>query len=213
MRQLGVAMITYTAENKDCFPHYDPAFAPTHDLVRYFANDLVLMCPSAPDPVAAPESVVGGYLLGGASFAYVEGRIDLTGDGVNDLLIGGYGRNGMANRMGAWPSQFVPVENYFDRIDATDARVPLFADCMWTAGFPGATFGSGDQPSMWEYGPDMPLDSFGLPRFAIRRHEHNINVVFADGHARGVYLPDLWTLRWHANWKDQGPMNLPWLNE
>ena len=27
-----------------------------------------------------------------------------------------------------------------------------------------------------------------------------INVGFMDGHATTVSLPDLWTLRWHAEW-------------
>lgn len=212
LRQLGIAMVTCATDADGYFPYYDSFMAPTHELERYYANDALMLCPTASEPVRPASTALNDFLLGGAKHAYVEGRLDTTGDGEVDLLVGSYGRNGVINRVDAWGSSLVPRENYFDRIEATDARVPLFGDSMWTAGFPGATFGSGDNPSSWEYGPDVPLESFGVPRFAIRRHEANVNLTFADGHSRSVHLPDLWTLRWTAQWKDQGPMQIPWLN-
>jgi prepilin-type N-terminal cleavage/methylation domain-containing protein/prepilin-type processing-associated H-X9-DG protein len=43
-------------------------------------------------------------------------------------------------------------------------------------------------------------------RILVARHGFAINVVFADGHAETVLLPDLWRLKWHSLWN---PQDLP----
>lgn len=94
----------------------------------------------------------------------------------------------------------------------TPIGVPLFLDCNWVDGWPMASdtppanLVTGDDG----FGPDM--GRFCFPRhgsrpspvpknFDIRQTlPGKINSVFADGHADGVKLEDLWTLTWHKDY-------------
>ena len=40
-----------------------------------------------------------------------------------------------------------------------------------------------------------------MQRVCIARHGKRVNVAFLDGHVAAVDLRDLWTLRWHSQWK------------
>ena len=71
------------------------------------------------------------------------------------------------------------------------SQAPLFADAVWFDGLPNVLY----DPVV------LPTDgsqawSTQMARFCINRHQGAINIVFADGHAEGVKLGDLWTLQW-----------------
>lgn len=85
------------------------------------------------------------------------------------------------------------------------SEIPVFADCTWVGGWPD---GSNPMPkdlqtgsytgqfnaAAFDTGPDQ------MSRFCIDRHNKAINIVFLDGHAAKVPLPELWTLKWHEDW-------------
>ena len=103
---------------------------------------------------------------------------------------------------------------------------PNFAPASWTGGGPSSFFGIGGQPNsntpllgdgiMPDGGPDN-WDNPGplytgvgggglvwwdyMTRFVTGRHGTSTNFVFADGHAEGVQLADVWNLHWQPNWQ------------
>jgi prepilin-type processing-associated H-X9-DG protein len=39
-----------------------------------------------------------------------------------------------------------------------------------------------------------------MSNVATNRHGKYVNVVYVDGSARTIPLPELWAAKWHANW-------------
>ena len=54
-----------------------------------------------------------------------------------------------------------------------------------------------------DFDPDDPViqTTGGMRRVALHRHRKGVNVVFADGHAAHVPVPDLWQLQWSQDFK------------
>ena len=91
--------------------------------------------------------------------------------------------------------------------------VPVFADCNYLNAWPESTGSSAAQhdptPTAGGYvigtGDIVPTpaasssNDHNLGRFCLDRHPGGINVVFLDGHARTVSLPELWLLRWNKS--------------
>ncbi len=94
------------------------------------------------------------------------------------------------------------------------SRVPVFTDSTWHEGWP-CNFGTNpsfqlqpctDYPPSVLDGSETPVSfknnasvsaNFSMmTRFCFARHGRAINVVFFDGHAETVNLPDLWGLQW-----------------
>ncbi len=78
-------------------------------------------------------------------------------------------------------------------------EIPAFGDALWWCSWPKDT----DQP------PRMPddLDPFpcgcrdSMRRFCINRHDGYVNTAFLDGSVRRIGLKQLWTLKWHRNYR------------
>ena len=47
--------------------------------------------------------------------------------------------------------------------------------------------------------PTASASDHNLGRFCLDRHPGGVNIVFLDGHARTVALPELWQLRWNKS--------------
>ena len=83
------------------------------------------------------------------------------------------------------------------------ATVPLMADAMWD----GTTPDTGDQPPPnpipLEGGEAWVFNTSDMAKFCLPRHSGKVNMLFIDKSTRKVGLKELWTLRWHAQWKEK----------
>ena len=87
---------------------------------------------------------------------------------------------------------------HFGQISKATGTVPLFADATYQNGLPRHT-----DPAPIRLAPHRcaPGLLYTMDRiFCIPRHGRAINVVFVDGHARTVPLPELWQLKWNNVW-------------
>jgi prepilin-type processing-associated H-X9-DG protein len=84
-------------------------------------------------------------------------------------------------------------------------NVPIIFDCVW----PDLTsVNNGNYPAPPTAPPDLGGGAIPNPssgdqnnwRILINRHNYGINVLFADGSARWVALPDLGMLQWGRTW-------------
>jgi prepilin-type N-terminal cleavage/methylation domain-containing protein/prepilin-type processing-associated H-X9-DG protein len=73
------------------------------------------------------------------------------------------------------------------------AEVPLLMDSMWLDGWPTDV----DQPPRI---PDMYNTSL-MARYCIDRHQGGTNALFLDWSVRKIGCKELWTFRWHRNYK------------
>jgi prepilin-type N-terminal cleavage/methylation domain-containing protein/prepilin-type processing-associated H-X9-DG protein len=87
------------------------------------------------------------------------------------------------------------------------SRVPLFVDCI-SSFIVASEF---DEAAADLENPTGPFANVGTTLFgaAIDRHRMAVNVVFLDGHAETVKLPNLWTLRWADDWSRTTPGVVP----
>jgi prepilin-type N-terminal cleavage/methylation domain-containing protein len=90
--------------------------------------------------------------------------------------------------------------------------IPLFADTMWRGGGPTSGHPAEEAPGLGRersYPPGEDGEWIGasgeMHHFCINRHNERINMLFLAGHARGVGLKELWTLKWHRNSHTNGP--------
>ena len=83
-----------------------------------------------------------------------------------------------------------------------DSRVPLLLDCTWAGTFPSETDmipPSGDDvypPQGWGLGIECEM-----ARVCLSRHGKVNNTLFMDLSVTPVYLPNLWGLKWHRQWR------------
>ncbi len=193
--------------------------------------DKVRLCPEATDSNPLYESV--GNWAGAAYYSWgPSGRAmqyfiynGATQTFSAEQLAGSYGYNGYLLRedpsgdnaglcgdpdppgshgQAARPQRLqVPTMKY-------STEVPMIADSTWPIGWPKET----DAVPANLYQPDGPGPNPSINGgasgnwniFCFARHYMAINVGFVDGHAETVPLPDLWKLRWHAEWNTSVPI-------
>ena len=101
-----------------------------------------------------------------------------------------------------------------DSLLGDQAKTPCLTDGVWPTGWIKSddnVIGSGNIYSLYfsaGTGGNGGTLNIGNDwrRILVARHGFAINVVFADGHAETVQLPDLWKLKWHSLWN---PLDLP----
>jgi len=90
--------------------------------------------------------------------------------------------------------------NYFRNVeDGTPASQPLFLDGGWVDTWPNST----DTPpvrALWGGNGGQLGVVGGMARVCISRHGQGVNAIMMDGHAEFVKLPNLWALKWHAQY-------------
>jgi prepilin-type processing-associated H-X9-DG protein len=157
----------------------------------------VLLCPSAFEPVATPESKGYGtadYAWNG-KFGPANSSMRLT---TTTYRTGSYGFNKHLTIGGG----FAPATKLTAIRQLSD--VPSFFDCAFVDAAPTPA----NEAELPQPPPDLQGSnllesegpSFSHWRFLLARHGRAINVVFADGSARRVPLEDTYTLTWQANW-------------
>ncbi len=171
----------------------------------YETKSKILKCPEAPKPLPSGGA---GDNWGGPQHTYAMG----TG-GFGDLREEcSYGAN-------CWvfytdnTIQGRPPKYHWKNMNSVtrSSDVPLFGDSMWRGGGPASGL-------ELEYDPQhrkvMPPDENGqwtgagyeMKHFCIDRHgAGSINWVFVDGSLRKIGVKQLWTLRWHKEFKTYGP--------
>ena len=183
LRQVHQAFFNYLNANGGRPYLYDSAYTSSLwiDLLRPMTTGDIWRCPEASEP---------SYGWGSAHQAW--GPYDARRSRDPELAFLGenvcsYGFNGWfygtpENGFGArfhFSNPFVDV-------------IPIFGDANWIDGFPRDT----DEPPgdlQQGSGPGGPE----MGRFCLARHERYTNVVFLDGHAEQVALPQLWSaLHW-----------------
>jgi len=201
-------------------------------LNKYRISSSQLLCPEAQDPIPfnAKNFASGITGAGSAKNAWsgqwqtaspVGIMLDQTGiNPTNDSTkkgyrIGSYGYNNNLNkgdRPAVAPSSSGSSAAAFGRcfVDIKPAaEVPMFYDCVWidNIGMPNYT------PSTFPRPNDLqgiaPTNGNEERRILLDRHDHAINVCFADGHATRVDVGDLYNLKWTPFWNKYTLTNLP----
>jgi prepilin-type processing-associated H-X9-DG protein len=195
----------YASENQQHVGYNNPAYPGGNwmgTLIEYAKNDSLRLCPSAPLQYPPPSSGNGqGY----ADRAWVR----WTENG-RTMFYGSYGYNGWCySDPGVSEAPYAFAK---DSALTSPSRTPFFGDAIWVDGWPDPK----NTPGQDLYDG---TDDSGLGRFAIARHggkpasaaprnftgpisalPGRINMGYADGHAQGTNLKDLWSLTWSKAW-------------
>jgi prepilin-type processing-associated H-X9-DG protein len=206
LRQLGTAFQIYVGQNKGkgLIAYGSPENYWLRVLRPYLhegARDVVY-CPEAPDNVGYPVLPFPGAPYCGTAFHAWANKNYIDGKFVIDVE-SSYGMNGWVSALrptGTPPSGDESTRDMYFTLPAKESdNVPLFADCIAVGTFPLHT----DTPPENLYTPipttGMNYSANGMYGVCIARHGRAINIVFLDGHAQTVRLPELWKLKWHRN--------------
>jgi prepilin-type N-terminal cleavage/methylation domain-containing protein/prepilin-type processing-associated H-X9-DG protein len=111
---------------------------------------------------------------------------------------GGYGLNLWFLPKGVYEGTF-SSKYYWDSYSEAGSDVPVFGDSVWVGAWPDGE--DKIPPDIEGKGyPTFPhAMGFFMGRFCVNRHNHKINISFADGHSEPIQLEELWALRWHKN--------------
>lgn len=155
----------------------------------------------------------GGYRVGSygvSRYMYIPYNTKKTPPGPDPTIPASSVADANGNNVDApcWGASITKVDR--------SAEVPMITDAVWPdlqditeAGFSGSTVTLPIPPS--DVGGSEASLGQGLHmyRMAIARHGYGINILFADGHAQWVALPDITTFHWYRGWVPYTWSNLP----
>ena len=143
----------------------------------------ITCCPEATEPVIEGTANYGTFSAWGKMSS---NQWFQKGD------YGSYGINAWTHDRLSSPYVAGDEFNYWRRADVRSAyRVPLFLEALFIDSWPRDT----DDPP--EYEGEPYLQSGGIKRFCLNRHNGYLNVLFLDLSVRKVGLKELWILKWH----------------
>lgn len=136
---------------------------------------------------------------------------------------GSYGLNGYMlsiPKTGSFEGGLPASEGYRNMYDVPNAsQVPVFLDALRFDFWPQAN----QAPAMNEYEFWVSGAQYNMARVCINRHRGFTTSSFLDWSVRRVGLKELWKLKWHRNFKVNGPWTLAggvrstdwpeWMNE
>ncbi len=172
----------------------------------------VAFCPSTKRPDDSPPAGSSGY-----------GSVKKTW-----LFLGGEGSYGMNLWLQSDKSSFygkqAPLnayqQNWFPKMSTAPSNVPVFADSMWVGSWPFEKYVPVNDFQGGGYGteasPSFPHTAGGegylMARFLLDRHKMAVNVGCVDGSATGVKLENMWSIKWHRNFRTTASVDLerPW---
>ena len=202
LRQLGTAFQMYVNQNNGkafvAYGHFDNYWGKL--LEPYIrGGEGVMYCPEAPENIGYPVAPRSSPHRGTAFHAWAQ--ISVVGAFRDESS---YGKNGWVTELR--PTDLPPLGDdtmrpMYVTLRATESDVvPLFADSVACEGYPLPT--DSPPPNLIIPIPTTGTNpgAQGMHAFCMARHGRAINVVFLDGHARTVPLPELGKLRWHRQW-------------
>ena len=229
LRQWGTVFIMYTTDNDDKFwtEHnvWDTG-VPQGGWMPYLSSlygdvDEFRLCPSA-DKLNGPQGGIGTTFTQWGPGPIMEAH-QFGSDA--DKNYGSYGTNLWINSIDppsteGWRGR---PERQWKKVQARyAANIPMVSDCTWFGTNPisrddRSWANSGDPaPSedWWEQkDPITPGDwNWDMARVTINRHNRGINMTLMDGSTRKVILTDLWSLKWHRDFRLFYDVEIPWLN-
>lgn len=207
LRQMGVALTTYIAENKGRLPEYIWVTPSTPDVAwngywpgilnNYRCNPNALLCPSAWDVVpfnqnkgrgTARYAWTGKFQANASAVRLNAANVRNSSYGYNRRLTagGGYGRDSKATKLTA-----------VGKLTET----PAFFDSAWVDAAPmnGTPTEPVEAPPNF-HGGGLVAGSPDHWNFLLSRHGRAINVGMVDGSAKTVRLEDTYTLMWSGSW-------------
>ena len=116
----------------------------------------------------------------------------------DDGSYGSYGFNEwLCNRPGSGDT----AGNYWKQVSARPAdKIPVFIDCFWYDVWPFDV----DEPPATDGSTVNLAGSNEMRRVCLNRHSGAVNGAFLDWSIRRIGLKELWTLKWHRNFKTNG---------
>ncbi len=165
---------------------------------KYSTNTKLLKCPSA--MTRRPDMAEWG----GSKWTYVQGGGRAGNERGEEAEECSYGAN---NWLYDYDNQTAiqgrpTANNWRTRETPRASEVPVFADTMWRGGGPSPMGTRGDPPqfdSQWiNYDREMM-------HFCIDRHNGFVNHLFLDWSASTIGIKELWKLKWHKTFDQNGP--------
>lgn len=207
LRQMGLGLTIYIAENKGRLPEYMWITPSTPDVAwngywlgilnKNKCNPNTLLCPSASEVVpfnqnkgkgTARYAWTGKYQSNATVVRLNAANVRNSSYGFNRRLTagGGYGKRGNATKLTA-----------VERLSET----PAFFDSAWVDASPmnGTPTEPAEAPPNF-HGGALVAGSPDHWNFLLSRHGRAINVGMADGSASTVRLEDTYTLMWNGTW-------------
>jgi len=220
LKQLGIAHFMYVNDFGRTVPYaqYQDLWMRAY-LEHHSKVNQVRLCPRAKEntPPAARKALAAP---GGANLFAECGTLDEAWLWPTNGVWGGTGGRGYHGSYafnawlyaGGWPAGWADANLAFKKEGdiTTSATTPVLGDSVWVDAWPKAD----QRPSFNAY---FGWNDGGMGRYVIPRHASGatasrttaaansplrgaVNMVYADGHADQVRLPQLWQLTWHKGY-------------
>lgn len=207
LKKWGAIFEIYTNDNDGRFPRREFNSGRWMDAIEdlYTTTENISLCPMA-KKIMNPLMQDGVDFWGSTFVAW--GRIAQANAPKDPNrapgFYGSYGINGYVYVVDDRGLYGKPASRFWGTPNVTDASdIPMFLDCYFWSGLPD----HGDTPPLHE-GWQNQSDADSMNRFCINRHDGGINCIFLDFAARKVGLRELWTLKWHREFRTDGPWTL-----
>lgn len=224
LKQWGLVFLMYTQDNDDRFwADYRSGPGNTQGKWMPMLSDMYgdvdefRFCPSA----KKPNGPVGG--IGTTFKQWGPGPLMVAHGFGPDVTknSGSYGTNLWINsdKGGCWMG--LPKLHWVRSTSVGASDIPMISDSTWFGGNPmspndvnvknnaekvppSATFYEDMNPVSPKWGYDMA-------RVCINRHQKKINMTFLDGSTRPVRLTELWSFKWHKDFRRVPETPISWL--
>ena len=194
LKQWGLIFSMYTDYNDGLFlagNHHDNHVAQWHRALKeHYQEKMINFCPSAiRNRVEKAGGTAGNatwnHLAGGTFYAWGQNNGDSFTGG--SYAVNSWASNPPDDKASGPPENFWRTPNV-----PGGARIPLFMDSTWIDGWPGEH----DAPPQF-------FDDMGssMSRYCIDRHQGGTNCIFLDWSVRKIGCKEIWTFRWHRNFK------------
>jgi len=210
LRQLCLGMNLYTLD------HDDRTMPFSHQPGKYWFHQLAPYL-SAKDYKDNPEEHIEGVMK--VTFCPMTKRQERTEESFYGSaysswrFMGGEGSYGL--NLWLLPDDPIyapafPAGNFYKKYSDAKSDVPLLGDSMWVGSWPfDIDMVPEDITGQIGY-PGYPhAEGYFMGRFCIDRHKKAINIGFVDSSVERVYLEELWTLKWHRNFRPNYEVSIP----